>query len=124
MLRQITAILFLFIFSGQIFNGTVIVLDYYLNTSSFARNCENKARPLMHCNGKCQMMKRLKDQEQKEQQLPERKGEIKYEVILSRSFFAMLPFPESTYLKTFSSYFNTSFPKGIHPDIFHPPGLV
>jgi hypothetical protein len=124
MLRQITAILFLFNFSGSIFNGTVIVLDYYLNTSSFARNCENKARPLMHCNGKCQMMKRLKDQEKKEQQLPERKGEIKNEVISSRSFFAMLSFPESTYLKTFSSYFNTSFPEGIHSDIFHPPGLV
>ncbi len=78
----------------------------------------------MHCNGKCQLMKRLKEQEKKEQQMPERKADNKNEVTSSESFFAILPFPEQVYHKTFSSYFNTSFPKGAHSDIFHPPGLV
>lgn len=45
----------------------------------------------MHCNGKCQMMKKLKQEEKKDQQNPERKSENKNEIALSsRSFFPAL----------------------------------
>lgn len=32
-------------------------ISYTLNPSAFAQNCENKDKPKMHCNGKCQAMK-------------------------------------------------------------------
>jgi hypothetical protein len=86
MFRQFAVIFLLIAFSGQVFNRTVIVLDYYTNTASFARNCENKAQPIMHCKGKCQMMKKLKEEEKKEQQVPERMA-VKNEVVSSKSFF-------------------------------------
>jgi hypothetical protein len=40
------------------FSSQFIRLDYLLNRASFVKNCENKARPALHCNGKCQMMKK------------------------------------------------------------------
>lgn len=32
--------------------------------------CENKAKPAMHCNGKCHLSKELKKQEKKERNAP------------------------------------------------------
>ena len=60
MIRQVAAIFLLFSFALQVFNRSIIVLDYFANTASFAKNCENKARPMLHCNGKCQLMKKIK----------------------------------------------------------------
>jgi hypothetical protein len=124
MFRQITAILFLVAFSAHIFDQAVIVLEYYANTAAFAKSCENKARPTMHCKGKCQLMKKLKEEGKKEQQFPERKGSDKNEVVSSRSFFASSTFAQSGVLQSTSSFYFTSFPQGFHSDIFHPPGLV
>lgn len=42
----------------------------------------------MHCNGKCQLMKKLQQEEKKEQQAPERKNENKNEThIFNKSNF-------------------------------------
>jgi hypothetical protein len=38
--------------------------DYLVNMESYKKACINKARPKMHCNGKCQMLKNLKKQEE------------------------------------------------------------
>jgi len=97
--------------------------DYYTNTSKYSKNCENKAKPKMHCNGKCQMMKKLQHEEKKDQENPERKSENKNESVLStKSFFATIP----------TQYLIDSKSKKISPssdgksidrcfDIFHPP---
>jgi hypothetical protein len=73
MYRQVVVICWLFVFALQSFNKVVIILDYYTNTSSFAKNCENKNKPAMHCNGKCQMMKKIKEAEKKEQHKNDKK---------------------------------------------------
>lgn len=57
------------------------MFDYFTNTGAYAKNCENKARPAMHCNGKCQMMKKLKQEDKKDAENSERKAENKNEVI-------------------------------------------
>lgn len=124
MFRQIAAIFLFVAFAAQIFDRGLIVLDYYANTSSFAKNCENKARPMMHCNGKCQMMKKLKEEEKKEQQNPERRSENKNEVISSKSFFATISFQRPVDRQIFSSHINASIQEGFSSDIFQPPGLV
>ncbi|GAB2829956.1 hypothetical protein [Ferruginibacter profundus] len=87
MFKQIAAIFLIIAFTAQAFSGGFVLLNYYSNTAAFAKNCENKARPKMHCNGKCQMMKKLKQEEKQDQQNPERKSDNKIEVLSSKSFF-------------------------------------
>jgi len=80
-LKIITVILFLVAFMAQSFDRVLIVADYFARTSDYAKNCENKKKPQMRCQGKCQMMKKLEQQEKDNQSFPERKMENKQEVL-------------------------------------------
>lgn len=124
MLKRITAIFLLLAFTAQTFNKVFIVLDYYINTTAFAKKCENKRRPMLNCNGKCQMMKKIKEQEKQEQQKPEMKADSKNEVLSSKSMFATAPVYHINTPHIYSAYSNTTIPQGVHPDIFHPPALI
>jgi hypothetical protein len=121
--RQLTAFIFLAAFLAQTFSKTFVIADYYTNTSKYAKNCENKARPKMHCNGKCQMMKKLQQEEKKDQENLERKSENKNEIILStKSFFASVPTQyliESKSKKLLASSDGKSIDRSFA--IFHPP---
>jgi hypothetical protein len=88
MLKRITAALLLLAFMASSFCRAVIVMDYYTNSTAYAKNCENKSRPKLHCNGKCQMMKKLQQEEKKDEGNPEKKAGHKTGVISSKSFFA------------------------------------
>lgn len=123
MFRQMAAILLLCAFSMNVFHRTAIVLDYYADTASFARACENKALPAMHCNGKCQMMKKLREEEKKEGENPERKEENKSEITLSsKSFFASIKQP-AIFLQTLLLFPQRPDDHSTDrsSDIFHPP---
>ena len=48
----------------QTFSKWLVVVEYKMNRDFIAKNlCINKVRPKMHCNGKCQMMKKLAEEE-------------------------------------------------------------
>jgi len=66
---------------AQSFDRVLIVADYFARSSAYAKNCENKKKPQMRCQGKCQMMKKLEQQEKDNQSYPERKLENKQEVL-------------------------------------------
>jgi len=108
-------------FLAQTFSKSFIVADYYMNTGAFAKNCVNKAKPKMHCNGKCQMMKKLKEQEKKEEQAPERKTELKTDVLSSKSFFTTLNVPVTMEHIVFGDLPDRT-PVEMPRSIFHPPG--
>lgn len=56
-------ILILLVFA-QTFSKWFVVLEYDLNKDFISKNlCVNKAKPKLHCNGKCQMMKKLAEEE-------------------------------------------------------------
>jgi hypothetical protein len=124
MYKKIITLMFLLSFAGQTFSRMVIIIDYYVNTGSFAKNCENKAIPLMHCNGKCQMMKKIKEENKKDQEYPLRKLENRNEVISSKSSFCTLhnltPAPAFNFelILISGSVVDRSY------SIFHPPALV
>ena len=85
-MKKIAALIFLFAFAAQTFSRGLIFVDFYLNQSSIAaKKCENRYRPMLHCNGKCQLAKKLKQQEKKDEQNPERKLENKNETVFSLS---------------------------------------
>lgn len=51
----------------QTFSRELLVVDYALNRATItARFCVNKARPQLHCDGKCYFAKQLKKQEERE----------------------------------------------------------
>jgi hypothetical protein len=123
MLKQMTALLFLLLFAMQTFSRAFIVLDYYTNTKAFAKNCVNKSRPKMHCNGKCQMMKKLKQEEKKDEQLPERKDAGKNEIFSGHSFSFELPASFSNNISIAYPLFNADKISDMPRSIFRPPGF-
>ncbi len=124
MSRQIIAYVFLLAFALQTFSRAIIVFDYKINTETYARNCENKARPKLHCNGKCQMMKKLKSEEQKDQQNPERKAENKNEILyFCQLFSSEIAFSPTTKKQLYASLQCKKEQKQPHA-VFHPPAVA
>lgn len=80
MFKQLAAFFLLIAFVCQTFSDGWVMVEYYTNTAAFAKNCENKVKPALNCNGKCQMMKKMQAAESKEQQMPERKMDNKIEL--------------------------------------------
>ena len=115
------ALFFLMAFAMQTFSQAIMMIDYRINRQAYAKNCVNKFRPKMHCNGHCQLMKKIQEEEQKNQQNPERKLEFKNEITLSSKSF----FPELTFFtRTRSSvYCNRIIGTEIKRprSVFHPP---
>jgi hypothetical protein len=110
-------------FFAQTFSKGLIVANYFTNTQAYSKNCINKAKPKMNCNGKCQMMKKLKQESNKDSQNPDRKNNLKIDLL----FFAQTK--QMTISKI--GYHNISFPllqhkltKDIAADFFHPPSAV
>ncbi|MGB4843427.1 MAG: hypothetical protein WBP16_03115 [Ferruginibacter sp.] len=122
MFKPVTASILLIAFIAQTFTGPFIWLDYMANTAAYAQNCINKAKPKMHCNGQCQAMKKIQEEEKKDQQNSERKSESKTQVLSSKSFYAIIPAGIailSKIKKSFSASDGDSIDRSF--DIFHPP---
>ena len=121
MLKNLSTILLLVITFLQTFSLFVIRTDYYLNKSVITEKlCVNKAKPKMHCNGKCYLAKQLKEKEQQNKQAPDgKKGSLEINIYMA---FAL---PVSTFfVQKLKTEYNTvedlkvfSFPHYV----FHPP---
>jgi hypothetical protein len=120
MFKKITATILLLAFVSQTFAGPFIMLDYFVNTAAYAKNCVNKAKPKMHCNGKCQAMKKIQEEEKKDQQNAEEKAASKLQVLSSRSFFSLLIIPAISSNKILFHTFSDS-PVDRNLSVFHPP---
>jgi hypothetical protein len=72
--KQTAALLLGIVFLAQSFSRYLVVVDYCVNTDAYARNCVNKDKPMMHCNGKCQLCKKMEQQDNPDKQTPERKS--------------------------------------------------
>jgi hypothetical protein len=118
--KQLIVAVLLLALLGQTLNRAFIVTSYYVNQGAFARNCENKARPKMHCNGRCQMMKKLRQEENKDKQNPERRSSYD-EVLSSKSFFATVEVYSAPLLQHVAVY-RANVPSPHPRNIFHPPG--
>lgn len=125
MLKRIITIIFLLPMLVQTFSRAIIVFDYYTNAGIYAKNCENKAIPQMHCNGKCQMMQKLKKEEKKDEQNPERKSETKSETYLSsKSFFTTIISIAGTAGTITYPGFTSGSEIKMPRSLFHPPDRI
>ena len=125
MFKKLTATVLLLAFVVQTFSAPFIRLDYYFNQADYAKNCINKNRPKLHCNGHCQVMKKIQEEEKKEQNDQERKMGSKVEVLSSKSFYSIVN-TALFYTIIAKTYFTgkviseTQMPRSV----FHPPSSV
>lgn len=67
MLTRLTALCLLFALISSSFSRFLVVAGFEVNQNYIASNlCENKSRPWLHCNGRCYLMKKLKQAEEEE----------------------------------------------------------
>lgn len=121
MLKQLLAFLLLVSLGIQVLSKSLVVLEYTFNKAAFAKNCENKKRPQLKCGGKCQMMKKLKAEEEKEKQFPEFKADGKEVVVSSKSFYFVPDFT-AAFAQLFFSFPPDKKPVHRPRTLFHPPG--
>jgi len=75
---------------------------------------------MMHCNGKCQMMKKLEQEEKKDQENSQQKNENKFELICFQKTDYLI---EPIYTLQTEKYYDygENIPVNLHSFIFHPP---
>ena len=105
---------------GQTFSQGVYCLGYMIDKREYVKNCVNKARPMLHCNGKCQLMKKMMEAEKKNNQAPELKL-AKSEIISSRSSFVYGLPVIVTATAAFYLPFHPEAPVDRASVFFHPP---
>ncbi|MEI7734445.1 MAG: hypothetical protein WCI49_03215 [Ferruginibacter sp.] len=121
MLKSLIAIPLIIAFAAQTFSAAFIQLGYAVNPAAFAKYCVNKAKPKLHCNGKCQLMKKIKEEEKKEQENLELKT-IKSQSISSKSFYPSLCSPEGVVITNITTVPHCiGFATDNASDFFHPP---
>jgi hypothetical protein len=90
---------------------------------SYKKECVNKAKPMMHCNGKCQMLKKIQKQEgESNTNTPAPKFNQQELILSSKSFFPtieMFGVQQSNFFYSYISSFNSNYISSI----FHPPGV-
>ena len=103
------------------------VMDYIINYNYIVKElCENVAKPQMHCNGKCHLMKELAKAAETEKPLTEKKAfQSASEVLFMQPDFPLIDIqnysfhnPENT-----TQYSNLYFHIGAAA-IFHPPAVI
>ncbi len=73
---------------AQTFGQELLVVDYAVNKVRITQlYCVNKARPAMHCNGKCYLAKQLRRAAERESKAPGNGlAKVKFEVVLPVRF--------------------------------------
>ena len=120
-LKYSLVILLLSSLIANTFSRSLVLADYLVNLESYKKACVNKAKPMMQCNGKCQMLKKIKKQEgESNTNMPAPKF-IQQELILSsKSFYPTIEIfrtQENKFFYAFKSSFNSNYISSI----FHPP---
>ena len=106
----------------QTFSQVVIVAEYYANKKYIAKNqCENRDKPMLHCDGKCCLKKKLA-RESKEQAPSPRNNKSEQVVTLffSNQKIELKPFTFTTDRSEYFSY-NDLHTASFHHAVFHPP---
>lgn len=75
-MKSIFAFILTLVFLLNIGGKVLIYVNFYINQDYIAENlCENKDKPVLQCNGKCQLAKELAKEEKKEKKEDKQKFE-------------------------------------------------
>lgn len=123
-MRFIIVPIFLILVATQTFSKWFMLMEYQLNKDYIAANlCENRAKPELKCHGKCQLMKKMKQEEKEDQDQPTG-YKIKTGLVLSsKTFFASMETRVVTKDKFYPFLIILGIPVDRSSDIFHPPAV-
>jgi hypothetical protein len=111
---------------AQAFSKWMVVAEYKINKDFIAKNlCFNKARPKLRCNGKCQMMKRLAEEEkQNSRDNTNSTANVSTNEVLFCDDVNKPTFPLLTYIiNAYNEYPFFARPDSPGSAIFHPPAI-
>lgn len=124
MINRLVAITLLLALVSANLSRFFIYAEFELNQKFIAAElCENKDKPQLHCNGKCYLMKKLKDAEEKEkkqEQAAQKKG-VQDVFLVSTPLLINFSMPLLEQHKPTAIPFK--LPK-ISSEIFHPPSAI
>lgn len=103
----------------QTFSRELVMVEFGINQAIIAREkCENRFKPELHCNGKCQLRKELKrdDKQEREGMNAKSKCEVYFEDVTAG--LNMADYSTPTIL--FTVYTKEIAAPPVYP-IFHPP---
>jgi hypothetical protein len=66
----------------QTFKLNLFIADYYVNAANYLKSCINKSKPKSSCQGKCQMMKKMREEQQKDEKTSNTNSEKKGEQVV------------------------------------------
>lgn len=122
-MKYALVILLLSALFAQTFSRSLAMAEYLVNVEAYKKACINKAKPMLNCNGKCQMLKKLKKQQGTgEANAPVPKFNQLEVVLSSKSFFPSLYVISTNDMTSFYTY-NDEFSSSYLGSIFHPPGV-
>jgi len=103
------------------------VLEYIINYDYITNVlCVNKAKPMLHCNGKCHLMKELAKAAEQDKPVSEKKtGHIEAETLFCNPVAAFVINTPATFTlpKSLPSYSNLYAHLTAHA-VFHPPTVI
>ncbi|RQO32180.1 hypothetical protein DBR32_00770 [Taibaiella sp. KBW10] len=106
----------------QALSKVVIYIDYKINQDYIAQNlCENKAKPQLHCNGKCQLSKQLKKDDDNSKEGKKSIQEAVY--YCNKASFILPEWSSFALAPTYNIHPQTAV-KEYHNTIFHPPNFI
>ncbi|MFI5253200.1 MAG: hypothetical protein ACHQQQ_12310 [Bacteroidota bacterium] len=119
--KQLTNILLALSILLQSFSSLILIAGYEINKAYITNTfCENKDKPMMHCDGKCHLKKELKEEQEKSQSPPSLLKDKKEITQFSEAISEFL-FNGNHRLSSISPL-ESHFPaEDFHPLIFHPP---
>ena len=97
--------------------------DYMINLEKYKKNCVNKNKPKLHCNGKCQMMKKMRQSSSGDSSAPiQKQFQINFDLSTNTNFPSFVIFATNNKQKYFvfdedTLYFYST-------DLFHPPSIA
>lgn len=117
------AFIFLLAVCAQTFSQGFFYIDYIINKAAFEKECVNKAKSWLHCEGQCVLAKKIIESEKKQQEAPEMKLAAKAEVLSSKSFYISNLLKACSLTTNYIIVFNTGSPVDQPSSFFHPPGF-
>lgn len=107
----------------QTFSREVLVMDFTLNRVTItARFCVNKARPQLHCDGKCYFAKKLKQQEERENKAPNPlKEQVEMLPVAFQSLVPAAPARRASAPVGYGPYQSAWVPATAAQSVFRPP---
>jgi hypothetical protein len=122
-LKYTFVILLLTALMVQTFSRSIAMADYMVNLEAYKKACVNKAKPMLHCNGKCQMLKKVKKQEgDSEASAPILKLNHLEVVLSSKSFFPSISVVSTNNSSSYFTY-TDDYSSDYLGAIFHPPSI-